>query len=74
MSCPVRFFEGASGIRNPGSENLKIRPENRVRKKEEIQILRGIKILEHIAPERKTLYRKEAFDGEYSDSVRKKRA
>lgn len=72
-SCPVRFFEGASEIRNPGSENFNS-ARKPVKKKEEIQILRGIKDLEHIAPKRKALYQKEAFDGEYSDSLREKRA
>ena len=70
-SCPVRFFEGASGIPDPKVLNSARKP---VKKKEEIQILRGIKDLEHIAPKRKALYQKEAFDEEYSDSLREKRA
>ncbi|MBR7000902.1 MAG: hypothetical protein IKI01_09900 [Lachnospiraceae bacterium] len=59
-----------------GIPDLKILNSARkpVKKKEEIQILRGIKDLEHIAPKRKALYQKEAFDGEYSDSLREKRA
>ncbi|MBO7650120.1 MAG: hypothetical protein J6S79_05205 [Lachnospiraceae bacterium] len=59
------------GIPDPKILNSARKP---VKKKEEIQILRGIKDLEHIAPKRKALYQKEAFDGEYSDSLREKRA